>query len=140
MTTTTIGSSLPYVAEIKSLSPATQAYLYADYDELQAYRAKPALQTQAMRQVKINAADIKDTQLQAATRMVLTVKRKALAIMGWKDRSSFIRDQLERAPVAWGLTADYAEQARERDIRLIRTTLHAWEKINGLYHKSEPLD
>lgn len=109
-------------------------------DELQRLQAKPAQQTRAMRQVKTTRANNKDDALQAAVAMVLTVKRKSIAHMGWKNRASSIRDQLERTPTAWGLPVDYADTARQKDIRLIRAVLHEWEKINGLSHKSEPLD
>jgi len=107
-------------------------------DELQRLQAQPAQQTQAMRQVKTTRANAKDEALHAAIAMVLAVK--PLTKVDWRNRASFIRDQLERTPVAWGLPADYADTARERDIRLIRAALHEWEKLNGCYRKSVPLD
>ncbi len=108
--------------------------------ELQRLQAQPARQTQAMRQVKVNAAQAKDQSVLAAIAMVLTTKRKTLMHeKGWRDRTHFIQTQLEQTPTAYGLPADYAHTARERDIRLIRAALHVWEKINGCYHKSVPL-
>lgn len=108
-------------------------------DRLDYLEAQPALQTQAMRQVKTDTAQAKDDALHAAIAMVLTIKRKTLMHeKGWRDRASFIMTQLTTTPTAYGLPADYPDTARERDIRLIREALHAWEKINGCYRKSVP--
>lgn len=110
-------------------------------DELQRLQAQPAEQTKTMRQVKINAAQVKDQSVLAATSKVLAAKRKTLMHeKGWRDRASFIQTQLTTTPDAYGLPADYADTARERDIRLIREVLHEWEKINGCYRKSVPLN
>ena len=107
--------------------------------EVQRLKAKPAQQTQTMRRVKEDAARAKDVALQAAVAMVLTIKRKTLMHeKGWRDRASFIMTQLTSTPTAYGLPADYADHARERDIRLVREGLHAWEKINGCYRKTVP--
>lgn len=107
--------------------------------ELQRLKAQPAQQTQAMRRVKEDAARAKDVALQAAVAKVLTIKRKTLMHeKGWRDRASFIMTQLTSTPTAYGLPADYANHARERDIRLVREVLHAWEKINGCHRKTVP--
>ncbi|OHC26293.1 MAG: hypothetical protein A2Y50_07260 [Pseudomonadales bacterium RIFCSPLOWO2_12_59_9] len=133
---TTIGSSLPFVAEIELLSPSAQAFIYARDGELQRLKAQPALHTQTMRQVKIDTAQAKDAALRTAIRMVLELKRKTITQKGWKDRASFIKGQLASSPVGYGLPANYADIAREKDIRLIREVLHEWEEINGLSYKS----
>lgn len=46
---TTIESSLPHVAEIASLSPGAQAYLYADYNELKRRQTVDDAKTRHMR-------------------------------------------------------------------------------------------
>ena len=108
-------------------------------DELERYRAAGAAQAAAMRRVKEDAARAKDVALQAAVAMVLTIKRKTLMHeKGWRDRASFIMTQLTSTPTAYGLPADYADHARERDIRLVREVLHEWENINGCYRKTVP--
>lgn len=133
---TTIESSLPFVAEIAGLSPGAQTFIYARDGEYQRLKAQPVLHTQNMRQVKIDTAQAKDAALRTAIRMVLELKRKTITQKGWKDRASFIKGQLETTPAGYGLPANYADIAREKDIRLIREVLHEWEEINGLSYKS----
>lgn len=137
---TTIGSTAAFdQALARRLPPDLLRTVLAYEDELQRLQAKPAQQTQTMRRVKEDAARAKDVALQAAVAMVLTIKRKTLMHeKGWRDRASFIMTQLTSTPTAYGLPADYADHARERDIRLVREVLHGWEKINGCYRKSVP--
>lgn len=137
----TIESTASDDVAIRLLLPsALAARVLAYEDELQHLQAKSAIRTQAMRQVKIDTAQGKDEALQAATRKVLERRRITLMPMHWKERASFIRDRLENAPVDWGLPADYADTAREKDIRVIREVLHVWEKLNGLSYKSRQPD
>ncbi|MCP1519373.1 hypothetical protein J2Y74_003683 [Pseudomonas migulae] len=139
---TVIESTAADDAAIRLLLPSALATRVLGYeDELQRLQAKPALQTQAMRQVKVNAAQVKDQSVLAAISLVLTTKRKTLMHeKGWRDRASFIQTQLTTTPTAYGLPDNYAHIARERDIRLIRAALHEWEKINGCYRKTVPLN
>lgn len=140
MTSTTTPSTGELPAIIRALCPSGYADLADDlFAKLTHLEAQPAMRTKNMRQVKIVAAEAKDKALEDAIALVLKHKRKALMKLGWKDRTSFIKKQLELTPIAYGLPLDYADTARERDIRLIREVLHAWEKTNGCYRKSVPL-
>lgn len=120
----------------RRLPPDLLHTVLAYEDELQRLQALPAQQAERMRQVKVDAAQVKDADLQAAIAKVLEIKRKSIKDKKQKDRASFVKSQLESTPVEYGLPADYAETARQNDIRLIRKILRDWEKINGLSCKS----
>ncbi|MCX2816003.1 hypothetical protein OO307_18715 [Pseudomonas sp. DCB_E] len=124
----------------RRLPPDLLLTVLAYEDELQRLQALPARKTKLMRQVKIDAALAKDADLQAAIAKVLEIKRKSIKGKKQKDRASFIQTQLESTPIEYGLPADYADTARQKDIRLIRKVLREWEKINGLSCKSEQPD
>lgn len=141
MTSTTAPSTCELPSVIRALCPSGYADLADNlFAALAHLQAKPAQQTQAMRQVKIDTAQGKDAALQAAIALVLELKRKTLMRRGWKDRASFIEEQLKTTPVGYGLPDDYAKTARQKDIRLIREVLHEWENINGLSRKSRQPD
>lgn len=138
---TTAPSTCELPSVIRALCPTGYADLADNlFADLARRQAQPAIRTQAMRQVKIDAAQAKDEALQAAIALVLQLKRKTIMDKDQKDRASFIQTQLETTPVGYGLPADYAETARQKDIRLIRAALREWEKINGCSCKSRQPD
>lgn len=73
----TTGSSLPYIAEIETLSPGAQAYLYGDYDELHWRRSLDFAASERMRNKRTTKLEAKIEQAIADIAAPLNTLHKA---------------------------------------------------------------